>query len=158
MRPQTYAAAIAIALGSAACVGQLSTTGDDSTGDDTTTQSEARQMFESQVSPMLTAACAGCHSGPIDQQPLKYLGNTGSTGYYDAITAEPSVIGGFDPGLANLINKGEHDNGGARAWTTDEQGVLTSWLLLEAEERGIETDPNPNPGTTTPTTSREALA
>ena len=71
---------------------------------------------------------------------------------------EPSVVGGFDPGLANLVNKGAHDNGNAPAWTTDEASVMTSWLIAEADERGIDTDPNPNPGTTTPTTSREALA
>ena len=159
MRPQTYAAALAIALGSAACVGQLSTTGDDQVGDDdSTTQSEARTMFENEVSPMLTGACASCHTGSIETTPLKYLGNTGSTGYYDAIVAEPSVTGGFDPGLANLLNKGEHELGSARAWTSEEAGVITSWLLMEATERGIDTDPNPNPGTTTPTTSREALA
>jgi mono/diheme cytochrome c family protein len=158
MRPQTFAAAIAIALGSAACVGQLNTMGDDQADDDDAPQSEARRMFEEQVSPMLTAACASCHQGPIESQPPKYLGNTGAAGYYDAVVAEPSVIGGFDPALANLINKGLHDNGNARAWTTDEAGVMTSWLLAEADERGIDTDPNPNPGTTTPTTSREALA
>ena len=159
MRPQTFAAALAIALGSAACVGQLNTMGDDqSSDDDSSTQSAARRMFEDEVSPMLTTKCAGCHAGPIEAQPLKYLGNEGTGGYYDAVTAEPSVTGGFDPGLANLVNKGEHDNGNAPAWSTDEASTITSWLLAEADERGIDTDPNPNPGTTTPTTSREALA
>jgi len=157
MRNPTFAAAIAIALGSAACVGQLNTTGG---GDDSTQpQSEARQMFESEVSPLLAANCAGCHAGPTDQQPLKYLGNTGSTGYYDAITAEVSVTGGFDPSLANMVNKGPHDNGAAPSWTDDQKATISSWLLAEADERGISTDPDPQPqGSPTPTTSREALA
>jgi mono/diheme cytochrome c family protein len=158
MRPQTFAAALAIALGSAACVGQLNTMGDDSTGDDTTTQSAARQMFENEVSPLLAANCAGCHAGAIDTQPLKYMGNTGAAGYYDGVVAEPSVVGGFDPGLANLVNKGPHDSGAAPGWDAAQEGIMTSWLLAEADERGIVNDPNPNPGNPTPTTSREALA
>jgi mono/diheme cytochrome c family protein len=156
MRTIKITAAFAMALGSVGCVGSLTPdTGDDTV--DPPITSAARQMFEAEVSPMLSA-CSGCHVGAIDQSPLKFLGNAGPTGYYDALIAEESVIGGFDPGLANMVNKGQHDEGRARAWTDAEKGVITSWLLAEADERGIETDPNPNPGNTTPTTSREALA
>jgi len=157
MRTIQLSAAFAMALGSAACVGNLQT-GGPTGGDDTTNESAARQQFESDVSPMLQANCSGCHAGPLDQQPLKYLGATGATGYYDAIVAEPSVTGGFDPALANMVNKGPHDNGAAPGWTDDQKATITDWLLAEADERGISTQPPPDPGTTTPTTSREALA
>jgi len=153
------AAAIALALGSAACVGSLTPgPGGDDGEPDPDPVSAARQAFDTDVKPMLQTACASCHTGAIDSTPLKYLGTGPTDGYYTAVTAEESVTGGFDPGLSNLLNKGEHDGGNARAWTQPEKELITSWLLLEAEERNIETDPNPNPGTLTPTTSREALA
>jgi hypothetical protein len=163
MRPQNYLAAIALVLSSAACVGSLDTmTGGDDTGDDTIDppQSVARMMFESDVSPLLTSACSSCHTGAIDtinDTSYNYMGATGATGYYAAVTLDTSITGGFDPGLSNLLNKGLHDNGNARAWTQTEADAITEWLLTEADERGIELDPEPPVGTT-PTTSREALA
>lgn len=147
--------ALVLALGSAACVGGLEPIGDD----DPEPTTLGRQQFESTVSPLLTAACAGCHTGTLDSTPLKFLGDAGAGGYYDAVVADVSVVGGFDPGLATLILKGEHAGGSARAFTEQERATITEWLLTEAEERGIELDPTPDPSPTgTPTTSREALA
>lgn len=163
MRPTNYLAALALVLGSAACVGSINPMpGDDQTGDDGVdpVATPARMMFDSDVAPMLTGACAGCHTGAIDaagDASYNYMGNTGVTGYYAAVIADASVVGGFDPGLANLVNKGVHDNGGARAWTQAEKDTITEWLLTEADERGIELDPEP-PISATPATSREALA
>jgi hypothetical protein len=158
MRTIQLAAVFAFAIGGSACVGSLQTGGDNTQGDDTTTQSAARQEFEAEVSPMLQAACAGCHTGAPDTQPLKYLGNSGTTGFYAAITQAPSVVGGYDPSLAQLLLQGVHDSGAAPAWSETQKTTITSWLASEAEERGITTQPDPNPGVTTPTTSREALA
>ncbi len=164
MRPQNYLAALALVLGSAACVGSINPMpGDDQTGDDGIDDppaSVARQMFDDTVSPMLQAACASCHTGAVDavgDTSYNYMGNIGPDGYYNAVTLDTSITGGFDPGLSNLVNKGLHDNGGARAWTQAEKDTITEWLLTEADERGIDLDPQP-PVSTTPTTSREALA
>ncbi len=161
MRSTHFLAALAMALGSAACVGSLDPMppGDDDGDDDPEpTESLGQAMFTTDVAPMLTTACAACHTGPIDGIPLKFLGNGGATGYYAAVIAEPSVTGGFEPGLANLLNKGEHDGGNARAWTQGEKDIIIEWLLTEAEERGVVPVDPPPTGTTTPTTSREALA
>lgn len=163
MRPTHLIAALALALGSAACVGSLDTMpSDDDSGDDDSVDppaSLARQQFDAEVAPMMTA-CASCHVGAIDSIPLKWLGNNGATGYYAAITAEESVIGGYNPDLANLILKGEHDGGNARAWTDTEKATIADWLIAEATERNIPLDDGtpPTGGVTTPTTSREALA
>jgi len=163
MRSTKYIAALALALSSAACVGAL--TPEDDVGDDVVDPPVAtpgRLAFDSNVAPMVAAACASCHVGPIDavgDLSLNYMGSAGPDGYYAAITAEPSVTGGFNPDLANLILKGEHDNGAARAWTQTEMDAIAEWLLTEADDRGIELDDGaPEPGTLTPTTSREALA
>jgi mono/diheme cytochrome c family protein len=164
MRPTHFIAAFALALGSAACVGSLDTMGDDGVGDDgeDPVLTPGRIMFDEQVKPMVAAACASCHAGAIDavgDTSLNYLGATGETGYYAAIVAEPSVTGGFNPDLANLILKGEHDAGNARAWTQTEMDTIAEWLITEADDRGIPLDDGGiDPGTTTPTTSREALA
>lgn len=171
MRPIYYAAAFALAIGSAACVGTL----DPMTGDDTVDpdpdpdpepESQSRQLFEDTVAPMLTTACAACHTGAIDAPndfSLNFMGSTGVSGFYAAIIAEPSVNGGFNPALANLVNKGEHDGGNARAWTATEKETISAWLLSEATERGLDVDdpgtpPDPTDPTAVPKTSREALA
>lgn len=161
MRPIYFAAAFALALGSAACVGILDPMpGDDTPDPDPDPMSASRQMFERDVSPMLLSACAGCHVGPIDGIPLKFLGNSGVSGFYTAVTADVSITGGFNPGLSNLLRKGQHDGGNARAWTDPEKEIITAWLLSEATERGIEIDDSgiPPGGPAAPTTSREALA
>jgi mono/diheme cytochrome c family protein len=119
-------------------------------------------QFDETVAPMVAAACASCHVGAIDavgDTSLNYMGNEGPEGYYAAITAEPSVTGGFNPDIANLILKGEHDNGNARAWTQAEMDTIAEWLITEADDRGIPLDDGGGPtGNPTPTTSREALA
>ncbi len=161
MRPQNYLAALALVLGSA-CVGSINPMpGDDEPDPDPDPDaSAARLQFDSDVAPLLSAACASCHVGAVDAAgdvSYNFLGNTAVAGYYTAVTNDASVTGGFDPGLANLVNKGQHDNGSARAWTQIEKDAITEWLLTEAEERGIDLDPEP-PVSPTPATSREALA
>jgi len=164
MRPTHYIAAFALAVGSAACVGSLDTMGDDGTGDDGVDPppTAGRLQFDQTVAPMVAANCASCHVGAIDaigDLSLNYMGDEGPEGYYAAITAEPSVVGGFNPDIANLVLKGEHDNGNARAWTQTEMDTIAEWLITEAEDRGIPLDDGGGTGgQTTPTTSREALA
>lgn len=163
MRPTYYIAAFALAVGSAACVGSLDTMGDDGTGDDgiDPPPTAGRLQFDETVAPMVAANCASCHVGAIDaigDTSLNYMGNEGPTGYYAAITAEPSVVGGFNPDIANLVLKGEHDLGNARAWTDAEKNIIAEWLITEADDRGIPLDDGGGGGQTTPTTSREALA
>jgi hypothetical protein len=119
-----------------ACVGTLEPVGgdDDSTGDDTT-GGIARSMFDTDVSPLVGASCAGCHTGAAGTSPLKFLGTGGAAGYYAALTAQVSVTGNFVPANANLLNKGSHDGGLAPAWTQLEKDTITEWLLQEASER-----------------------
>jgi hypothetical protein len=160
MRPTFYAAAIAMILGSAACVGSLDTMPLPDDEEEPPVETLGRQAFDQSVLAMVNGACASCHTGPIDSIPLRFLGSTGPSGYYAALTADVSVVGGFNPALANLLLKGEHDGGNARAWTDTEKDAIIEWILIEADERGIELDDGTPTGPTplTPRTSREALA
>jgi hypothetical protein len=125
---------LVLTLSAAACVGSLEPIDPGATGDDTPDPtSVARQMFDEDVSPLLRATCAGCHVGTAGTEPLKFLGGTGEPGYYAAITAAPTVNGGWDPAQAELLTKGVHST--ARAWTTAESDVIAMWLLAEADER-----------------------
>jgi len=122
------------------CVGTLTPLDNSGGGgggpDGGTTQSAARSMFEADVSPMLTANCAGCHEGTATTPP-PFLGSAGAPGYYTAITTNTVVIGNFDPANAQLLLHGAHDNGAAPAWTTTQASTITSWLNAEAQERGL---------------------
>lgn len=99
-------------------------------------QSAARQQFESNVSPMLSSTCAGCHMGTTTTGP-NFLGSTGAPGYYTAITNNTIVIGNYDPTVAALLTHGSHDGGAAPAWTTTQAQTITLWLQAEAAERGL---------------------
>lgn len=161
----TLAAALA-SLALTACTGALSGTGGLPPADDdpvppggadaAPATGQAKALFESTMTPWLATTCAGCHAGT--GTPLKFLGPGPDTEFYAAITAEPSVTGGFVPALANLLNKGQHNGGAGPALTTDQRAAATAWLQAEATERGI--DPNDNGGTPTggTPTSRELLA
>jgi hypothetical protein len=119
------------------CVGTLEPLdpgGDDGVGGpDAGPASLARQMFDSEVSPMLGATCASCHTGPVGSTPLKFLGTGAATGYYTAITTQTAVIGNFVPTSATLLTKGAHE--GAPAWTATQADTISMWLLEEATER-----------------------
>jgi hypothetical protein len=142
--PFLRAAALALGLVAAGCVGTLEPVdnggggggggGPDGGGGG---GGVARQMFDSTVSPMLGSACAGCHTGTAGTAPLKFLGNTGTAGYYTAITQQLGVVGNYVPANAQLLNQGVHDNGLGPAWTTAQKDTITSWLLAEADERGL---------------------
>jgi hypothetical protein len=123
--------AVTLLLG--ACVGTLEPI--DGTGDDAPdpTGSVARQMFDAEVSPLLLAACAGCHVGATGTAPLKFLGNAGVAGYYPALIGQPAVIGSWNPAEASLLTKGAHST--ARAWTPGERDAIAMWLIAEASER-----------------------
>ena len=168
MRTIFYAAALVMSLGSAACVGGIEpmppSTGDDDPVDpEPEPDSVARQQYEADVEPLLASACQSCHVGALDAPTdlsYNFLGPTPGD-FYVALTADSAIIGGFNPDLATLITKGEHDGGAARAWTDAEKATITEWLITEAEERDVPLDDGtdtPPGGTATPTTSREALA
>jgi len=118
-----------------ACVGTLEPVNSDPGGDDTAPTSVARQMFDDDVRPMLTATCAGCHVGATGTSPLKFLGAGGEANYYATLATSTTVVGGWDPAQAELLLHGLHDGGNARAWTTTEADAISMWLLAEADER-----------------------
>lgn len=133
---------LVLAAGLAGCVGTLEPVdvggggGGDDTGDDGGGGGAAEASFNSSVAPLLNAACANCHAGTPGTTPLKFLGNAGTTGYYDVLTIEAAVIADFTPTCA-LVLKGAHADGNARAWTQLEKDTIIAWLNAEAAERGL---------------------
>jgi hypothetical protein len=131
---------LVLCLAASACVGTLEPVGNGDTtggGDDTTTGANAQTLFESDVSPIVGAACAGCHTGTAGTAPLKFLGNSGTAGYYTAITGQTAVVGNYVPANAEILNQGSHDGGLAPALSTTEADTITTWLLAEADARGL---------------------
>lgn len=122
----------------AGCVGTLEPVDPGGGGGDDTGgggDSVARQMFDTEVQPLLQGACASCHVGPAGTTPLRFLGTGAIPEYYTSLVAQPVVIGNWDPAAATLLTKGVHDANRARAWTQAEQDTISMWLLAEAGER-----------------------
>lgn len=104
--------------------------------------SVARQMFDSDVAPVMAAKCAACHTG-LDPLALPFLGTTGSldpSGFYGTIVNHASVHGNFQAGIASLITKVPpvgpfHETDDTR-YTQVELDLIVDWLRTEALERG----------------------
>jgi len=141
-------AAILFALmGATGCVGTLAA---DDTGDDFPPGS-AREMFESDVSPMLESQCSSCHAG-AEVSPYKFLGAVGKTDNYTKLAGDPSMHGNWNPDASQFMLHSH--SGGEPELTAASKSVIAGWLLLEADERGVVTEP-PVEGART---ARDALA
>jgi hypothetical protein len=134
----------------------------------------AHQMFDQNVAPIMTARCASCHANAAVAGP-DYLGTTGVTGYYAAITTYAPTGGGpggfltASPENSLLILKGEHtgpafcspaeaagNGSGKNCSPTTELDTVTAWILKEASERGTMMMPPPTTSNQ-PRTVAEAL-
>jgi len=106
--------------------------------------SAAKQLFDTNVKPLLTNCNdAACHAGP-GTYPPKFLGTGDDTTWYDSVVATPEVTGNFDPSLASLISHLATTHQGLPAWTTAQTTDITNWMLAERDERGLD-DPNNTP-------------
>ena len=150
MRNQTLFASLAMAM-LGACVGgiDMPTTGGSGSNPDQT----AREQFDSSVAPLLSK-CAGCHVGPETTGTNMFLGQAQSKdSFYNGITSDRAINGGFTPAAATLLSKGSHEG---PAWSGTEAQTISNWLDAELSERGVQqptnpTDPtNPNPDPVTP--------
>ncbi len=114
----------------------------------------AQQLFDTNVKPLLSSCGdAACHGG-TGTYPLKFLG-TDATTWYDTITAEQSLTGGFEPTLASLINKLAEPHQTQPAWTDTQSAAITEWLLQERVDRNL--DPI-DPGTGDPPPPTDSVA
>ncbi len=156
MRHLLTATAFATLLGVVGCVEPI----DNGTTNPTLPKTSGEQQFDAEVSPMLEQVCAGCHTGAPESTPTKFLGVVGSSDNYGKVTFDDGVIGGWNPGLAGLLMKGEHDEGRARAWTASEASVIEGWMGQEAIDRNITVDPPVPPPPPGPVVldARQALA
>lgn len=159
MRHLLTASAATALLGFVGCVEPIDT-GDRSTTNPTQPKTAGEEQFEADISPMLEQACAVCHTGAPESVPTKFLGAVGPADNYAKVTFDDGVIGGWNPDLAALLIKGEHDEGRARAWTGSEAGRILDWMQQEAIDRNIEVEPPVPPPPPGPPVydARQALA
>jgi hypothetical protein len=145
MRNQILATVAMALLG--ACVGGIDTPppgGDDDGG------STARQMFDSNVSPLLAAKCQTCHVGPETSATNMFLGPDGVSSFYTTLVNDRAVNGGYNAAAATILLKGPHEG---PEWTASEKSKITDWLNQELKERGT---PDPGPGPNPLTSARGA--
>lgn len=143
MRNSMTLAAIAAMGLLGACVGGIENPppgGDDDDGPIDTNRT-ARQIFDTDVLPLLSNKCAACHVGPETTTVNMFLGETGPSGFYAALEKDRAVVGGWVADSATLLTKPEHA-GPQSEWTSGEAAKITAWLNKEATERGG-TDPTP---------------
>ncbi|MFO0722616.1 MAG: hypothetical protein U1E65_02455 [Myxococcota bacterium] len=125
----------------------------------------ARELFDRNVAPILAANCASCHAGANPGDGPDYLGPTATpaTGFYAPLTTGHTVIGNapfiaYPSVNSPLVYKGAHTG---PAFTTADAATVSSWLVKEAEERGLVTAQNPNnpppTGNYQPKNLREAI-
>ncbi|KAB2910299.1 MAG: hypothetical protein F9K40_02945 [Kofleriaceae bacterium] len=154
---------LAAALFAGGCVGDLTPVADDDGDDDVTPDAGgggggglARQMFESDVFPILSAKCgAGCHL-TTSASSTPFVAAAVGTAYVTA-TGFDSVVGNYTTtgaAMYTLLVPGPHQ---ARTFTADEQMKVSAWLAQEVTERsggGGGEDPPPTEETPAQATAR----
>ncbi len=94
----------------------------------------ARQLFDANVAPALSSACASCHAGtpPPSTTPGPNFLGTGALQYYSKLVANPLFVNAV-PDESELLTKGLHEG---PALTTLQATNIEAWLTQEVVERG----------------------
>ena len=158
MRWQTLtqlAASTLFAMATSACVGEYEmnqpTPGGEDDGDDGDNGGEvsAEEMYYATVADGLGVECGTCHVGTNPDDVLggpDFMGPTVDSSY-DSIrswlTVEEVPLVGPTPGDSQIYYKGAHPPGVA---LSDElKAKVADWILVQAEEDGIQPEPDPEP-------------
>lgn len=131
---------VAVALFTVACTGELTPIPDEGGDDDVGGGVDggggggtARQMYERDVFPIMTAKCGpGCHQG-IGPASTPFVGADAATAY-TTLAAYPAVVGAYTTAapIYALVVPGPHNG---RTYTAAEQTKLQTWLAAEAASR-----------------------
>src|SRR5438552_11093050 len=70
----------------------------------------ARDDFNANVEPIMSAKCAGCHVGAETSATNMFLGQQNTVdSHYNGIVNDRAINGGFDAASASLLSKGQHE-------------------------------------------------
>ena len=125
-------------LGLVGCVGELDGTGGSNWNgapDPSPTDSVARQMYDSNVYPVLKNHCSGCHlsTGPVGN--VTGFVTPTLTDAHATIIGYTAVVGNFTTATAPVLLKIQAGHQGI-TYTSDEIGKITDWLNQELAEKG----------------------
>jgi hypothetical protein len=145
LRASAALALAGMALGAAACAGDITTPGG---GGDDPAVAAAKTAFTENVSPILDGFCGACHVGMANVDFMRPEPDARTR-----ILTWEGLVDLSSPSSSLLINKGPHTG---PALTPDQNAVFLDWLELEAVAAGgepaevVETDRvTPTPGTNT---------
>lgn len=98
----------------------------------------AREVFDTEVAPLLMTHCAECHenaaAAPLFLDP---------SDYYASVLAFRGLVVPGEPSSSSLITKGGHQG---PAWEPGQSATIGNWIILEGGA-------GPDPGPTGPSTS-----
>jgi len=132
-------------VGLVGCIGQLDSGGSGSVGTGTNpnptgTNSQAQQMFEQNVYPIIHSGsaslsdCSQCHdaAGPSGNT-VGFVADSVSDAYATA-TSYQQLVGNFTPTEAGILTQVSTGHNG-RVYTADQITAITNWLSEEVTER-----------------------
>jgi len=100
----------------------------------------AQAYFEANVFPTLNADCGTCHGAVPTSGAPQLLAATSSAAYTVITNYTPSILA--MPDNSNLVLHGAHTG---PALTPDQLTVVSNWLVMEVEERGLVGNPEDPP-------------
>jgi hypothetical protein len=125
-QPSTPYAGTAPATGQAAPVAPPS--GNDATPPPGVASADAKTFFVQKVYQSLENTCGACHNAPGSAGAPGYLSATSASDAYASVEARGYIVPN-----SMLLKKGQHEG---PPLTSDQVGLVTQWLALEAQVRG----------------------
>jgi hypothetical protein len=99
----------------------------------------ARQLFDTNVSPMLLSNCSSCHAGTPPTQGPTFLG-AGQANFYANLKADSRFVNNT-AAQSLLLTKGAHEG---PAWSQANGNLILAWLTQEiVENPGLPAPPPP---------------
>ncbi len=87
----------------------------------------ARDMFDHDVLPLISATCVGCHAG--SDPAVAWM--KPAPDEYTSVMAWPKLVEVATPATSNLLVKGQHQG---PAWSPEQATTILSWIGAERDE------------------------
>ncbi|HEU0029581.1 MAG TPA: hypothetical protein VFQ53_03035 [Kofleriaceae bacterium] len=103
----------------------------------------ARELFESEVHPILARSCIGCHRNGAPSGNVTGFVDPSAQASYDLVVGYRAVVGDFSEANAPVLTFVTRDHHKGLSYSTADVAAIVRWLSAEVDEREPTSEPQP---------------